>query len=358
MDARGELSELPPARGPITRWLFRRLRGLPVPVDLPSLPRDLLTDDDAQLALYCIYELTYRGFVEIDEAKDLEHDCLVRSLASHLEAGFLAAVRALTHDDGGARVDEVARDRGAAAAVDLLLSRAATPSLSAFVEERGTMQQFCELLVHRSAYQLKEADPHTRGISALPAGARKAAMVDIQFDEYGNGTPGTSHAELFWAALDSAGLNSAYGSHVSRLPAATLATGNLLNMFAAHRCHLGALIGHLALFEMTSVEPMGRYARAAARLGLPPDVVAFFAVHVVADEEHGRLGHDVLLGPTVGHATRDGLDPADLAFGAHALLLVEAMFAGHVLRSWNAGVPSLRSEPPAQGGWRPWWPSA
>src|SRR5690606_27121235 len=119
---------------------------------------------------------------------------------------------------------------------------------------------------------------HTFGLARLSPGRRKSAYAEIQFDEYGNGEPGTSHAELFADAMAASGLDARYGAYVDRLPGATLATGNLLAILAGRPELLAPLVGHLALFEMTSVEPMGRYARAAARLGFPVEVRRFYDV--------------------------------------------------------------------------------
>src|ERR687894_167688 len=63
------------------------------------------------------------------------------------------------------------------------------PSLSSYLERDGTLEQFREFAVHRSAYQLKEADPHSWAMPRL-GGPPKAAMVEIQADEYGGGGPG------------------------------------------------------------------------------------------------------------------------------------------------------------------------
>ena len=60
--------------------------------------------------------------------------------------------------------------------------------------------------MHRSAYQLKEADPHSWAIPRL-WGAPKAAMVEIQADEYGGGRADWIHAELFARAMRAVGLD-------------------------------------------------------------------------------------------------------------------------------------------------------
>jgi len=66
-----------------------------------------------------------------------------------------------------------------------------TSRIAAFEEP-----QLRELCIHRSAYQLKEADPHSWALPRLHGGP-KAALVQIQADEYGNGDPQRIHAKLF-----------------------------------------------------------------------------------------------------------------------------------------------------------------
>ena len=58
---------------------------------------------------------------------------------------------------------------------------------------RRRSTQVREFIVHRSAYQLKEADPHSWAIPRL-SGPPKAALVEIQADEYGGGRPERMHA--------------------------------------------------------------------------------------------------------------------------------------------------------------------
>ena len=48
-------------------------------------------------------------------------------------------------------------------------------------------------MLHRSAYHLKEADPFTWAIPRLD-GSPKAALVEIQADEYGGGHAARMHA--------------------------------------------------------------------------------------------------------------------------------------------------------------------
>ena len=66
--------------------------------------------------------------------------------------------------------------------------------------------------MHRSAYQLKEADPHSWAIPRL-RGRPKAALVEIQADEYGGGRPdaSTPSSSPRMAAL---GLDRTYGAYL------------------------------------------------------------------------------------------------------------------------------------------------
>ena len=335
-DHRGPV--LPTPRGPLSRWLLDTLtRPLgaaqaqaprPAPPVDPSI--DPLTDDDFHLALHVVYELSYRGFADVDDA--WEWDPIVIAFRRDLERRFEHRLR-----------EAIATRRliEGAPTVGAVIDRFAGPSLSTHMAERGTVEQFREFAIHRSAYQLKEADPHSWGFPRL-SGERKAAFVEIQADEYGNGRAGEAHADLFGRALDDLGLDSTYGRYLDRLPGVTLATGNLISMLGMQRRLRAALLGHLAGFEMTSVRPMSRYAAAARRLHLGPPVERFYDVHVEADEHHGHLAATTLVG---GDPAADGLDPAEICFGAAAMLLVEDGFARHLLHAWAHGRSSLRPDP-------------
>jgi len=119
------------------------------------------------------------------------------------------------------------------------------------VAREAQLWQVQEVLVHRSLYQLREADPHTLGIPRL-AGAPKGALVEVQTDEYGGGRPERMHSALFARTMTALGVNASYAAHVDRVPAITLASLNALSYLALHRSRLGELVGHLCTVEMTS----------------------------------------------------------------------------------------------------------
>jgi hypothetical protein len=349
------VAKLPTPRGPLSEAILSYWTGGPPPdrqvIEPGSL--DAAVDEDLHLALWCCYQLHFTGFDGLDH--DPQWDPTTIAFRVELETAFEQALREEHRADGvpasgrhqqqGAvdelreehRADGVPADPTVALRV---ISTWAGPPLSETVRT-GTKAMLDEFAVHRSIYQLKEADGHTFGIPHL-RGPGRAAMLAIQTDEYGSGEPGKAHSELFAEAMAQLGLDPEPGAYVDSVPGTTLATDNLVNMFGLNRRLRGALIGHLALFEMCSVTPMSRYLEAARRIGGLPAVEEFFAVHVEADVEHSRLALDEMVAPFVA-ANRH--EAADVIFGAAALARVEARFARHVLDSWAAGRSSLAREP-------------
>ena len=328
--------ELPPPRGEVTEALFRTLRGRSPqfePIPVPD-PVDPLHDEDLQLALYCCYELHYRGLPGVDDWWEWSPSLL--ELRAVLEMRF---ERALTDLVGAPHADA---DVGWGE-IDLALRAIADAdeerSLSRHLSRYGTLAQLHEFLVHRSAYQLKEADPHSWALPRL-SGSPKAALVEIQADEYGGGRAERMHARLFADAMEAFGLDSRYGAYVDRLPAETLATVNLMSLFGLHRRWLGAIVGHLALFEMTSSIPNRRYGDAARRLGPDdPRATAFFDEHVEADAVHESVASVDLAG---GLARDKPGIAGDILFGARSVAVLDGLWARALFEAWDRGGTALR----------------
>jgi hypothetical protein len=360
--AGGRTFVLPAARGPLTEELFATLLDTPdreIQATACSPVEDPLADEDLQLALYVCYELHYARIEGVDERwewapsllrlrGELEQqleDSLAALVAGESSAEALAPEASPRESLGfeasrlqapgvGASPQEPAR---VGAALQEIVAEDRGPALSRYVETQATLAEVLELVMHRSAYQLKEADPHSWMIPRL-SGAPKAALLEVQFDEYGEGRAERIHAALFARTMLELGLDPSYGAYVQELPAITLAAVNLMSCFGLHRRLRGALVGHLAAFEMTSSLPNRRYGNALRRLGFGAQATDFYDEHVTADAVHEAIAAWDLA---------DGLAAAepDLAgqilFGARALLAVEARWAEHLLSSWRQGASSL-----------------
>lgn len=329
---------LPTARGPISGHLIDALRREPdtssdllEPSIADDLPDDCAADDDVQLALYLCYELHYRGLAGV--ADEWEWHPSLLALRGRLERAFEREIRATVTVPS--EIDPAGMDLALAA----LIRDDDAPALSTFVEREATADQLRELLVHRSAYQLKEADPHSFALPRL-WGRPKSAMVEIQIDEYGGGKPDRIHADLYATMMRAVGLDGDYGAYLDLIPGTTLATVNLASMFGLHRRLRAACAGHLAVTEMTSSVPSRRYAAGLRRLGFTSTAATeFYDEHVEADAVHESIAAVDLAG---GLARQDPELGRDALFGAAALLALEGRFARAVDAAWERGDHSLR----------------
>ena len=324
------MPRLPAPRGALTDVLFERLLEAPGTLgDLPEPEGGPLDGEDFHLALYVLYELHYRGFDEVDER--WEWDPSLLALRAGLEAGFEDALRAAVPTDEPPGADVPAQ-------LAALLAAEPDAGLSRFLEHQATLDQFREFVIHRSAYQLKENDPHAFALPRLD-GRTKVAMAEIQADEYGGGRAERLHATLFGDLMEEIGLDRTYGAYLDAIGAVTLATVNLMSLFALHRRLRGAIVGHLAVLEMDSSIPNRRYGNGLRRLGFGKPATEFYDEHVEADAVHEAIAAHDLAGAL---AVDDPPTREQILFGARALLMLEARMADHLLGAWDAGVSSLR----------------
>ncbi|MBI5090471.1 MAG: iron-containing redox enzyme family protein, partial [Actinobacteria bacterium] len=215
-------------------------------------------------------------------------------------------------------------------AIPRMLAADDAPSISRHMETTGTCDEMVEFLKHRSAYQLKEADPHTFAIPHL-SGRAKQILAAIQAGEYGADEPDRMmHSALFAQTMRAFGLDDRPNAYLDELPASALMISNLISYFGLHRSHRGRLVGHLAVFEMTSVVPMGRYGRGLERMGAPAEARRFYDVHVLADAEHERMALEMA-------DALENDEPSlrqDILFGAQCVLATERLFATRLLGGW------------------------
>jgi hypothetical protein len=334
--------QLPSPRGRMSQWCVDAMAGTRQHEDALGAAAagmaqvDVLTDDDVQLALWMLYELHYQGFDEIDPAMEWEPRLLFAR--RQVERVFEAALRertdatvhaALAGWDGGADVAHTLFD---------LCANDDGPDVLTHAHRSDDRSRLLELLAHRSVYQLKEADPHTWMVPRL-RGAAKAALLEIQFDEYGAGRAEDIHATLFADTLTACGLDDGYGAYIEAAPGATLAISNTGSMFGLHRRLRGAAAGHFAAVEATSSLPSRRMSATLARFGFGTAATRFYDEHVEADAVHEQVATRGLCGSLVGQHPEL---VRDVFFGAAACLVVERRFAEAVLAAWQQGASSLR----------------
>jgi hypothetical protein len=340
-EKRSESSAALPSAGPICDLVVGMLSAPRAGANLSAEPAeeaarlavavdDPLGDDDLQLALYLCFELYYRSFSAVDP--EWEWDPSLIAIRNALEDAFFAA---LAESIGPLEAVDPAE-------VGELLFRLEAedggPSLSRYLEREADVDRFREFVVHRSLYQLKESDPHSWAIPRLD-GPAKTALLEVQADEYGGGRPERMHSRLFAKTMRALGLDDRENAYLGRIPGTTLATVNLMSATGLRRSRRGAIVGHLAMFEMTSSIPNRRYANGLRRLGFGAEATDFYDEHVEADAVHENIAAYDLAG---GLARQEPDLAPDIFFGARALLLLEARFAQQLLDSWRNGESSLR----------------
>jgi hypothetical protein len=225
-------------------------------------------------------------------------------------------------------------DRPGVALADRIFAMTGTgepPELATFLQRRADEQHYRTYLARRAVYQLRESDPQSFVLPRLEGGP-KAALAELQYDEYGGGRPARLHATLFADALASLEMPTDVTPYVDQADASTLAAVNVMSLFALNRRLRGAALGHLAAYEATSSVPCRMVALGARRLGLPDAVAAYFEEHVEADSVHEQLAvRDIC-----GAFADDNPDlAADVLFGAAASLAVDALAAEAVLTEWR-----------------------
>ena len=316
---------LPSPRGPLsTRVIAMLAEGRPAVTELVE-DACAATDPDAQLTLWTLYELAYRGFDGVPD--ELEWDPDLLRLRGRLESTFEAEVRRATRG----LMDSVRDVPDPAEQVLAMVDRADSVSLSTFLRREASCDQVLEYLRERSIQQLKESDPQSFVLPRL-TGAAKVALAEIQYDEYGGGDPDRLHQHLYAEALRAAGLDPAYGAYIDDVSAVSLASANLMSLLCLNRRLRGAALGHFAAFEASSSVPSRRVSAAVERVGLGPVVAAYFDEHVEADSVHEQVAARDMCGVWVAeHPDRRD----DVLFGAAAALHLDALSAQDLMSRWT-----------------------
>lgn len=313
---------MPKPRGGLSEWTVARLGASASEPSLGPAPAADSWEDEA-IALWTLHELSYRGFE--DATDDGEWDPEVLVVRHRLESALEERLRARWPGADPEPAD-------VPAALETVVSEDDGPSLADHVRRRATADEVLELLRQRSIYHLKESDPVAWVVPRLPVRA-KAALMELQYDEYGDGDPNRLHHHLFARGLDAVGLRSEYGAYVDDALPETLELNNAVSMFGLHRRLRGAAMGHLAAFEMTSSLPSRKMVQGLDRLGLAGPMSAYYDEHVEADAIHEHLAAQDICG-TLAEDEPD--QAADILFGAWTCLDLEARFATALLEQWDA----------------------
>lgn len=311
----------PKARGSFSETLFEAMRtGETASVYLS----DPESADDADISLWALYQLHYGGFDDVDDSLEWDPALLVirAGLERELEADLRSRFAPPT-DVGPPDIGD---------ALFALVESHVGPSLAAFVRRGATRDHVLELLRHRSIYHLKESDS-TMWVMPRLGRRSQAALMELEYDEYGHGDVTRHHSRLFAEGLDDVGLSSEYGDYVDDAPREILRQNNAMSLFGLHRRLRGAALGHLAAFEVTSPVPSRLVSQGLKRVQLDGPMSHYYDEHVEADAVHEQLATRSICGALLEE------DPHlrdDVLFGAFTCLDLEAQYATTVLDRWQS----------------------
>lgn len=319
---------LPEPRGELSAAVSRALMGRAGP--FPTAAQADPFGEDLTLALHLCYELHYQGFPGVDP--DLEWDLELLGLRAALERRFLGALREAVpaHDDVAAAIDP------------LLVEQVPGSGVSHHLRDEGSWWQMREFFAHRSVYHHKEADPHAWVIPRL-RGRAKAAIVAVEYDEFGGGRAERMHSHLYTELLAAADLDPGYLRYLDVVPAPAIAVVNLMSLCGLHRSLRGALVGHFAAAEITTAPSARRMVQALNAMSAPHACVHFYAEHIEADAVHEQVLRRDVIGSLLSEEPELA---ADVVFGVLATEHLEARLGEHLLGAWRAGRTSLRQPLP------------
>ncbi|HEY0951664.1 iron-containing redox enzyme family protein [Nocardioides sp.] len=319
--------QMPQPRGPLTEELFGALRSGSDDF-YPVLAVGASEGEDTALALWVLHELHYRGIEGVPDA--LEWDPQLIRLRGVLERDLESRLRERWTPPGDLRFVEDFFD---------WLAEQDGASVAGHVHRDADREQVLELLRVRSLYHLKESDPTAWVVPRLGVRA-KAALMELQYDEYGGGDPNRLHHHLWARGLAACGLDPSY-SYVDEAPLEVLEQNNAMSLFGLHRRLRGAALGHLAAFEATSSLPSRRMAQGLQRLGFPAEIIDYYTEHVEADAVHEQLAVRTICG---GLLAEEPELEADVWFGAFTCLDLEDRFARAMLERWDAADEARKDE--------------
>jgi len=314
---------LPEPCGPVSRRVVETVLGHGSAQALAYGDQPVLTDRDAQLALWILYELSYRGFAGVDPR--LEWDARVVELRLSLEDRFEGELRAATRS----RVAQELAQGGDVGDLVLQMANDDGPRLSAFLRRDATAEQMVDFLRERSVQQLKESDPQAFLVPRLQ-GAAKVALMEVQYDEFGAGRAAALHQDLYARTLAAVGLDPGYAAYVEDVSAISLAAANVMSLFGLNRRLVAAGVGHFAIFEASSSVPSRRIAAGLERLGLS-QAAPYFDEHVEADAVHEQVVARDVCGAVVAE------DPCllgEVVFGAACALHLDRLSGEELLLRW------------------------
>lgn len=243
-----------------------------------------------QRALYCINRLMLFWFDDL-RRYDNDRSPYLLGLRARIEKAWQTwELRAVAMHR--LRGDEVAAALQARAAADV----DAPPSEAGrYFRDRATLDGYKRLVAIASLDGLVEASQLSRTLGGVGHPVL-STLTRLLLEEYGGGRLARKHSTYFRAMLDALGMDATPEVHLDAVPWEVLANVNHSFLLSDRRRLFLRYVGGL-LYTETSVPAGFRcYLAAARRLGLPPEAMSYWELHIKEDARHGPwMLHEVAL---------------------------------------------------------------
>ncbi len=177
------------------------------------------------------------------------------------------------------------------------------PKLSAeglYFRNEMTETGYRRLLAIASLDGLVEASQLSRVLGGA-SNEVQSMLTRIFFEEYGKGILARKHSSYFSTMLEEFKMETRPEAYFDLAPWEVLANINQSFFLCERKRNFLRYIGSLLFFEVSVPAAFKNYKLAEERLGLSPEAVNYWEVHIQEDQRHGRWMLDDVALPLVNH---------------------------------------------------------
>ena len=127
----------------------------------------------------------------------------------------------------------------------------------------------------------------------------QAMLTKIFLEEYGCAKLTRKHSSFFSTMLENFGMHTKPEAYFDLAPWEVLANINQSFFLCEHKRNFLRYIGSLLFFEISVPAAFKNYQLAGKRLGLSPDAIDYWEIHIKEDERHGQWMLDDVALPLV-----------------------------------------------------------
>jgi hypothetical protein len=271
--------------------------------NIHSALKKSLDDDDESASLFvqrCLYKINRLKLFWDDDLKNYsnENSRFLFDLRSDIESKWSAWEEKQIVIDRPKDVILGLRDR---------VQEDLNPELSEdgrYIRDHVSDTGYRRLLAIASLDGLVEASQLSRVLGGASSEVQ-VMLTRILWEEYGSGKLDRKHSTYFAAMLDGLGLDSRPEAHFDLVPWEVLANINHSFMVSEQKRKFLRYVGGLLYIEVSVPASFMNNKLAGERLGLSPEAISYWDIHIKEDIRHGQWMLDDVALPLVEKYEKD-----------------------------------------------------